>query len=63
MLPAAEPPPDGGSLRAIATLLGLYALMGGFVSFIGWVIDLPVLTDWHRTGNPGDLIPSGSREP
>src|SRR5918995_5928587 len=30
--------------------LGLYALIGGVVSFIGWVFDLRRLTDWHNYG-------------
>jgi signal transduction histidine kinase/PAS domain-containing protein len=30
--------------------LGLYALIGGFLSFLGWVIDLPRLTDWLSVG-------------
>ena len=30
--------------------LGLYALVGGFISFLGWVVDLPRLTDWENNG-------------
>jgi PAS domain S-box-containing protein len=30
--------------------LACYALAGGLVSFSGWVLDLPRLTDWNDTG-------------
>ena len=30
--------------------LGLYALIGGVVSFMGWVFDLQRLTDWYNNG-------------
>lgn len=34
----------------VVIALGLYALVGGFVSFIGWPLDLPRLTDWYNNG-------------
>jgi signal transduction histidine kinase len=37
-------------LRAIAMAGGLLALIGGTVSFLGWPLDLPRLTDWLNTG-------------
>jgi signal transduction histidine kinase/CheY-like chemotaxis protein len=36
--------------RVAAAALGLYALIGGAVSFIGWAADLPLLADWDRDG-------------
>jgi signal transduction histidine kinase/CheY-like chemotaxis protein len=30
--------------------LGGYMLLGGFVSFLGWVLDSPALTDWDADG-------------
>ncbi|HET7131024.1 MAG TPA: ATP-binding protein [Gammaproteobacteria bacterium] len=30
--------------------LGGYMLLGGFVSFLGWVLDAPALTDWDADG-------------
>ncbi|HEX5066114.1 MAG TPA: ATP-binding protein, partial [Myxococcota bacterium] len=35
---------------AVATGLALYALLGGSLSFLGWVADVPRLTDWEQTG-------------
>ena len=31
-------------------LLGLYAVIGGLVSFLGWPFDLRRLTDWINSG-------------
>jgi signal transduction histidine kinase/PAS domain-containing protein/ActR/RegA family two-component response regulator len=36
--------------RVIVRALGLYALIGGFVSFIGWAANVPRLTDWYNNG-------------
>ena len=30
--------------------LGMYALVGGLISFAGWAADLPRLTDWNGVG-------------
>src|SRR5262245_55967065 len=35
---------------AVVTGLGCYALLGGFTSFLGWAIDVPVLSDWDMDG-------------
>jgi signal transduction histidine kinase len=37
------------TLNALVTL-GYYALLGGLISFTGWVTDLPRLTDWSGDG-------------
>ncbi len=37
-------------LRWIATVLGLYAVAGGCISFLGWALNVPALTDWFATG-------------
>ncbi|MBP9663385.1 MAG: PAS domain-containing protein [Pyrinomonadaceae bacterium] len=34
----------------IAFLFGLYALIGGLISFIGWSANIKVLTDWEGSG-------------
>lgn len=34
----------------LATVFGLYALLGGAISLAGWVLDAPRLTDWLRNG-------------
>lgn len=36
--------------RVTGALLGLYALVGGVVSFTGWSFNLPRLTDWYNNG-------------
>jgi signal transduction histidine kinase/ActR/RegA family two-component response regulator len=36
--------------RITGALLGLYALVGGVLSFTGWVFNLPRLTDWYNNG-------------
>ena len=36
--------------RAVVTVLGAYALIGGLVSFLGWAADAPRLTDWEGSG-------------
>ena len=47
-------PPDALSqnprwLRLLSAGLGFYALVGGAVSFTGWALDVPRLTDWLNT--------------
>src|SRR5688572_14597288 len=37
-----------GPTSAFATALGGYALVGSFVSFLGWPLDIPRLTDWFN---------------
>jgi hypothetical protein len=37
-------------LRRAVIGLGLYTLIGGVISFGGWVLDLPWLTDWDGDG-------------
>ena len=39
-----------GARRTTALVLGLYALVGGLVSFIGWPANIPGLTDWFGLG-------------
>ena len=34
----------------VAGVLGLYAFVGGVVSFTGWAFNLPRLTDWYNNG-------------
>lgn len=36
--------------RTWATVLGLYALLGGLLSFAGWAADIQRLTDWYNNG-------------
>ena len=36
--------------RAAAIALAFYALAGGVVSLLGWVLDVPWLTDWDNDG-------------
>jgi PAS domain S-box-containing protein len=36
--------------RTSAIALGLYALLGGLISFLGWALDMPRLTDWDNDG-------------
>ena len=36
--------------RASAIALALYAVAGGVTSFLGWMLDVPRLTDWEGTG-------------
>jgi PAS domain S-box-containing protein len=36
--------------RIAVAVLGVYALLGGAISFLGWVLDWPVLADWDRDG-------------
>src|SRR5262245_33703867 len=40
----------GFGVMRIVALLGLYALAGGLVSFLGWAADRPGLTDWLGLG-------------
>ncbi len=51
------PPPEAQPDRlaaarsaAVAAALGLYALVGGLISLIGWVADASRLTDWDSDG-------------
>ncbi len=37
-------------LRAIATSAGLFGVFGGIVTLLGWVLDIPWMTDWLHTG-------------
>ncbi len=37
-------------LNALAIVLAAYVLIGGIVSLLGWVIDVPALTDWDDDG-------------
>jgi len=36
-------------LRRLSVVLALYAVLGGAVSFAGWPLDMPPLTDWLDT--------------
>src|SRR5688572_13013582 len=45
----ATPDPPGAT-RAITGLAGAYLLVGGLISLMGWVLDLPRLTDWENDG-------------
>lgn len=36
--------------RTLAIVLGVYALVGGLISFIGWAADVRRLTDWFNMG-------------
>jgi signal transduction histidine kinase/CheY-like chemotaxis protein len=36
--------------RSVTIALGLYAALGGAISFLGWPLDIPRLTDWGGTG-------------
>ena len=40
----------GGPLlsRQVSAVLGLYAVLGGAISFAGWPLDMPRLTDWEK---------------
>jgi signal transduction histidine kinase/CheY-like chemotaxis protein len=42
--------PRSRSARAVVTALGLYALLGGFASLLGWLADVPRATDWLGIG-------------
>ncbi|GAT31729.1 PAS domain S-box-containing protein [Terrimicrobium sacchariphilum] len=37
-------------LRAIATSAGLFGVLGGFLTLLGWALDVPWMTDWLRSG-------------
>jgi signal transduction histidine kinase/ActR/RegA family two-component response regulator len=41
-----------GIIPALATAMGFYGLLGGLVSFLGWVLDVPRLSDWNGNGIP-----------
>jgi len=36
--------------RRVSTLAAAYVGIGGTISFLGWVLDLPSLTDWYGNG-------------
>jgi signal transduction histidine kinase/CheY-like chemotaxis protein len=36
--------------RPLAFVLCTYALVGGVISFMGWALDIPILTDWDADG-------------
>jgi len=37
-------------LRGIATVAGLFGVLGGIVTLLGWALDVPWMTDWLHTG-------------
>lgn len=37
-------------MRVIATILAVYTLLGGMISFVGWALDIRGLTDWNGVG-------------
>src|SRR3982750_1764482 len=37
-------------VRSLSRVLGLYGFLGGVISLLGWVLDVPRLTDWSNTG-------------
>lgn len=37
-------------LRAIATSAGLFGVLGGIVTLLGWALNVPRMTDWLHTG-------------
>src|SRR4029453_14835020 len=39
-----------GWAQLASVLFGLYALVGGFISFAGWAADMPRLADWDGNG-------------
>ena len=43
-------PPSGSAPRTWSTVLGVYALFGGLVSFLGWAADVRRFTDWFDIG-------------
>jgi signal transduction histidine kinase len=47
---AFELPPLRRHIVTIVVALGGYMLLGGFVSFLGWALDAPILTDWDSDG-------------
>ncbi len=50
MRPAESSAPAPRRGRRLAEALQLYALLGGAISFAGWALDLPRLTDWSGMG-------------
>jgi signal transduction histidine kinase len=46
--PMNEPFAKRDPLTTYATIVGGYALFGSFVSFLGWPLDIPRLTDWFN---------------
>ena len=48
-MPAEDPVSDPCGRRVVA-VLALYALLGGVISFSGWALDVPRLTDWLKAG-------------
>ncbi|MBY0307311.1 MAG: hypothetical protein K2Q09_01075, partial [Phycisphaerales bacterium] len=47
VLDTASPP---SRLRSVVVACGLYALLGGAISFAGYVFDVQRLTDWDGNG-------------
>ncbi len=47
-----DPAPDGAGrgLRLACASLGIYAAVGGLISFLGWPLDVPRLTNWDNDG-------------
>jgi PAS domain S-box-containing protein len=54
--PSASITPIEASLRRLVLATQLYPLVGGFVSLLGWGLDLPHLTDW--TGSDISIQPN-----
>src|SRR5262245_61076816 len=50
MISVHRPGTSGLARRAVVLVLGLAALAGGWVSLLGWIRDVPSLTDWDRNG-------------
>ncbi len=44
--------------RGIGLVAGIYLLLGGIVSLLGWVLDVPRLTDWD--GNGISIMPNAA---
>jgi signal transduction histidine kinase/ActR/RegA family two-component response regulator len=47
---ASSNPPVRLAAARVALILALYPLVGGLLSFAGWALDVPRLTDWEGTG-------------
>ena len=39
-----------GWVRKLRIILGLLGFLGGTVSLLGWILDIPRLTDWGNSG-------------
>lgn len=58
---SSHPPSEAARLqvaRRVAIALGLYAFAGGLISFLGWLLDMPRLTD--RDGNGISIQPNAT---